>query len=113
MISLLLAALVAAQDPASAFEARVFRAPDGRTLPYRIFVPKAHPTAKNRKFPLVLHPHGGGGRGSDNTAQVSGGNVPGISLWLRDEIQAADPSFVLAPQCPTDETWTLPTKANR
>lgn len=72
----------------------------GTTIVYRLFVPYSTP-APGRMYPIVLALHGVGERGSDNSAQL--GNH--IIDWADETRQAANASFVLVPQCPSDEYW--------
>jgi len=75
-------------------------------LNYRLFVPLGyHP---DQKYPLVLWLHGGNGRGSDNTRQLTGGNQLGSHFWISRDVQRTLPAFVLAPQCPLGQTWSEP-----
>jgi predicted peptidase len=85
-----------ARAQASAFQAGSFKAADGLTLPYRIFIPKNRDPKK--AYPLVLAMHGAGERGTDNMLQLTTHNL--ATVWARDSNQAKYPSFVLAPQCP-------------
>ncbi len=85
-------------DVVDGFESRIFNG-----LPYRLFIPDGYvPTESYR---LVLFLHGAGGRGSDNLAQISGGNFAGSHLWTKPEHQAVYPCFVVAPQCPSGNQW--------
>jgi predicted peptidase len=86
------------------FQARIFRNQAGESIPYRLFVPET--VNKTEKYPLVLWLHGGAGRGSDNLKQISGGNTLGSHVWTSADRQAKQPSFVVAPQCPEDNSWT-------
>jgi predicted peptidase len=84
----------------------VVKKPDGTvdaTYRYRLVEPSAEALAKaDGKLPLVVFLHGSGERGSDNTAQLKH-----FAGWTAtDEFQSRAPSFVLAMQCPADETWT-------
>lgn len=72
-------------------------------MPYRLFVPRTY--NKQRKYPLVLWLHGGAGRGNDNVRQISGGNEIGAHVWTQPENQSRHSCFVLAPQCPDNESW--------
>jgi predicted peptidase len=84
-------------------QAKAYKDLQGRTMPYRLFVP---PNRSNQKrFPLVLFLHGGGGRGDDNLKQIQGGNGFIIDLLTKPESQAKYPCFVLAPQSPQQEGW--------
>src|SRR5215467_2175214 len=84
-------------------QARSYKGAHGRIMPYRLFVP-AHYTA-DRRYPLVLFLHGGGGRGNDNLKQIQGGNGFIIDLLVKPESQVKFPCFVLAPQSPQQEGW--------
>ncbi|MDB5321450.1 MAG: hypothetical protein JWN40_3081 [Phycisphaerales bacterium] len=75
------------------FEAREYKDADGNVLLYRLYKPKNY--NPNQKFPLVLFLHGAGERGNNNIAQVRD-----ALHWSRDEVQTANPCFILAPQCP-------------
>jgi predicted peptidase len=85
-----------ARAQASAFQAGSFKAADGLTIPYRLFIPKNRDPKK--AYPLVLAMHGAGERGTDNMLQLTTHNL--ATVWARDSNQAKYPSFVLAPQCP-------------
>jgi hypothetical protein len=72
------------------------------TLPYRLFVPPSYDAAK--QYPLILHLHGSGERGTDNRIQLS--SQAGPLAFLFQENQAKQPCFLVAPQCPTTGNWT-------
>lgn len=94
-----------ADGEVAAYKAREFRRKNGRgSMPYRLFVPANYD--KNKRYPLVLWLHGGGGRGSDNLKQIIDGNAVGASFWISAAVQERWPSFVLAPQCPVGRTWS-------
>jgi predicted peptidase len=81
------------------YEARIYTAPDGKTLQYRLLLPPSYD--KNQKYPLILFFHGSGERGNDNLAQLT---------WVakdfaQPEFEAKYPCFVIAPQCPNDQKW--------
>ncbi len=84
---------------AEAYEAVVFKASSGETLPYRLLKPEPQPSGA--KVPLVLFFHGAGERGSDNTSQLR----HGAPLFAKPEVQKAYPAYVMAPQCPLDHLW--------
>jgi len=86
----------AGQDVIDGFAARTFTAANGKTMPYRLFVPDAD--ARKNRLPLVLYLHGGGGIGTDNQKQISGGNANGTHVWTTPAAQRRHPAFVLAPQ---------------
>ena len=101
--ALLLPKQIVVAQKASVFLTKIYKNSRGETMPYRLFVP--HPYNKRRKYPLVLWLHGGAGRGNDNVKQVSGGNTIGSHVWTRPENQSTNPCFVVAPQCPDNESW--------
>ena len=73
------------------------------TYRYRLVEPSAEAIAKaDGKLPLIVFLHGSGERGSDNTAQLKH-----FAGWTAtEEFQSKAPCFVLAVQCPADESWT-------
>jgi predicted peptidase len=91
------------QQPVAPFVPRLF-ARNGQHMPYRLFVPQG--AAPDRPLPLVVWLHGASGVGTDNRAQIeAGGNDVGSRLWVRPEVQAKYPAFVVAPQSPASEVW--------
>jgi predicted peptidase len=82
-----------AQRVTPGFESHTFRASAGQVIPYRLFRP-----VNTGKSALVLYLHGGGALGSDNQAQIAGGNLFGSHIWALEENQMRHPAFVLAPQ---------------
>src|SRR5882762_10434396 len=100
------ASSLAAQTPTGSFTAGTFIASNGKVLPYRLFAPVL--SAQVRRLPLIVYLHGGGGAGTDNNRQISGGNEAGTRLWLRPELQTRHPAFVVAPQAPVNEPWGAP-----
>ena len=71
----------------------------GDTLNYRMLIPKDFD--KNKKYPLVLFMHGAGERGNDNKAQL----IHGASLFLKEENRRLYNSFVIFPQCDSNDYW--------
>lgn len=70
----------------------------GDTLNYRLL----HPDYDTlRKYPLVVFLHGAGERGNDNESQLKWG----VMNLATDQAMAMHPAFVLAPQCPENDTW--------
>ena len=81
----------------------VYKATNGKNLPYRLYVPDDYDSSK--KYPLVLFFHGAGERGTDNNAQISAGSV--MQRLLTDTESKRFPCLILAPQCPGDSQWVL------
>ena len=99
----LLMTSVLSQAPGAPFAPRAF-ARDGKIMPYRLFVPDE--AARSKPLPLVVWLHGASGLGTDNLRQITeGGNEFGLRLWIRPELQAKYPSFVVAPQMPAGQMW--------
>jgi predicted peptidase len=70
-------------------------------IPWRLHVPP-EASADNR-LPLIFFLHGAGRRGDDNLGPMD----LAVEFW-KQEAQARNPCFVLAPQCPRGRTW-IPT----
>jgi len=102
ILLLLLLALVSpvVSRAAEEYEARTFAGTEGAQLGYRLLTPRNYDPAK--KYPLVVFLHGAGERGTDNAAQLK----HGAPLFLKAEAREKYPCFVVAPQCPPDQTWT-------
>jgi predicted peptidase len=71
----------------------------GRTMAYRLFVPRNHDPGK--QYPLILSLHGAGSRGRDNLKQLR----PWVAGWLDEAVQKAHPCIILMPQCPSRKQW--------
>lgn len=69
-----------------------------KTLPYRILKPEN--IAQGEKYPLVLFLHGAGEKGTDNQKQLVN------FVWRFAELKNKYPCFVLAPQCPQNDSWS-------
>ena len=82
------------------FEARVHKDPDGKTLPYRLLVPKGYDAAK--PWPLVVWLHGSGERGANNRLQLANFVA---EAFLSDSARLQFPCFVMAPQCSLTSGW--------
>ena len=96
-------AALSAQDVVDGFVARSFKAANGLTMPYRLFIPDAE--ARKKPLPLVVYLHGGGGVGDDNLKQISGGNTYGTRGWTTPDAQRKHPAYVVAPQLPQNQQW--------
>jgi lysophospholipase L1-like esterase/poly(3-hydroxybutyrate) depolymerase len=85
---------------AEEFAARRFTAADGASIGYRLLAPEK--LEAGRKYPLVLFLHGAGERGDDNAAQMK----HGVAAFASKDARERFPCFVLAPQCPKEQTWS-------
>lgn len=72
---------------------------DGADFPY-LLLPPAN-VEEGKSYPLVLFLHGAGERGSDNKAHWRHFPERMASAEYREKY----PCFVLAPQCPEEQTW--------
>lgn len=81
-----------------AFEKHVFKNHENE-LPYRMLQPKNFDS--NQKYPLLLFLHGAGERGNDNEKQL----IHGGNLFLSAIQSDQYPSFMVFPQCPTEDYW--------
>lgn len=82
------------------FEARNFKNSKGERLPYRFFQPKRSVSDQN-KIPLLIHLHGAGERGTDNSVQL----IHGLANLVKPENQAKYPCYIIVPQCPPQYRW--------
>ncbi len=87
-------------DPLTLFEPREFADDAGNTLKYRLLKPKDFNASK--QYPLVIFLHGAGERGDDNAAQL----VHGMAEFCKADRRENYPCYVLAPQCPNEQTWS-------
>lgn len=71
----------------------------GDTLRYRLLYPDYDTL---RRYPLVVFLHGSGERGSDNRAQLKWG----VQEFASDAMMALHPAVVIAPQCPSGQSWS-------
>ena len=101
MLLLFPAVLAIGQEREDLLIAKVYEGSQGRTMPYRLYVPKSDD--KRKPYPLVLYLHGGGGRGDDNRKQIEGANGYLVDLLISGS-QIKNPSIVVVPQSPA-EGW--------
>lgn len=86
----------------SDFKAMEHESPQGGRLLYRLLEP-VNPDPC-RKYPLVLYLHGAGGRGSDNTRQLTdAGFCP--NLLNKSQFRARYACYLIAPQVPHKKRW--------
>ena len=73
---------------------RLYEPRSDSEMPYRLMKPLG--LAANKRYPVIVSLHGGGGRGTDNRKQLRAWN-----RLLADEARRSEyPSYVLAPQSP-------------
>jgi predicted peptidase len=82
------------------FQVAKFENAECKSIPYRLLKPEA--VEPGKKYPLVLFLHGIGERGSNNSRQLT----HGVGDFARPENRWKHPCFVVAPQCPLDDSWT-------
>lgn len=81
------------------FNAQQYVDEEGDTLNYRIAFPDF---SGSESYPLVIFLHGGGERGNDNKVQLKWG----VQNFASDEAMMTYKAIVLAPQSPSDATWS-------
>lgn len=86
---------------ADLLEKKTYTNDAGKTLPFRLLKPENYDPKK--KYPLVIFLHGAGERGKDNTAQL----IHGVPEFAKEENRKKYPCFLIAPQCPKDEKWSV------
>lgn len=96
--TLAVALFVAAGVSAQSGTPLVYDDGNGNTLPYRLFLPPGI-NDPGASFPLVVHLHGAGERGTNNTAQLA--FIDGLIA----ETQTDHPSILVVPQAPSGSRW--------
>lgn len=71
---------------------------DGKSIPYRLLIPKGVEAGKS--YPLILSMHGMGSVGSDNAKQLFT-----TGMIASNPVVKAEKVFILAPQCPESDRW--------
>jgi predicted peptidase len=84
---------------ASRFSSEKYLSGKGDTLNYRLLKPEK---TLQQKYPLVIFLHGSGERGNDNEKQLKWG----VLNFATDQMLIAHPAFVIAPQCPDNQSWS-------
>lgn len=90
--------IINAQDLASFQKRWLVQGAD--TLPYRILYPLNYDSSK--RYPVLFFLHGGGERGTDNTAQLTHGGA----FFLQERAKNHFPAFLVFPQCARNSYWS-------
>jgi predicted peptidase len=85
------------------FVARVFTNSAGKTLPYRLLIPKGYDSKQG--YPVILYLHGAAGRGQDNLEPLNWGPL----LFLEPSLREKHRFFLVVPQCPRTSGWVKTT----
>lgn len=96
---LLLSVSFARAADTNAFLTRIYTNPVGKTLPYRLLLPKDYDP--QQAFPMIVYLHGAAGRGNDNAEPLNWGPLLFLEPSLRDKHRF----FVVVPQCPLSSSW--------
>lgn len=88
----------------NAFNEKLFVNTRNERMRYLLFVPKDYD--KQKKYPLVLWLHGGGSVGDDLQLLLRYGDKHGVLYFARSDNQSKYPSFIVAPQCPQNRSWS-------
>lgn len=95
------------QSPlAEAFKVRTYKAPEGDSLRYLLYVPENYNSKK--KYPVILWLHGKSARGNNLEILLSWGEGYGPLFFARPENQKKFPCFIVVPQCPAGQLWAGP-----
>ena len=99
---------ISVEAAAALCSSRLYTAPDGGTIPYRVHIPEIAAGAASRKdapgLPLVLFLHGAGERGTDTEPLVRFPTVRHL-LARNAMVEDAEQAIVIAPQCPAGKRW--------
>ena len=79
--------------------AHVWRSANGESLPYRVHSPEN--PRPGWRYPLVLHLHGAGSRGTNNVDQLNVGPKQ-LLEWMT---RSGRDCVLVAPQCPNGKQW--------
>jgi predicted peptidase len=88
-----------AEERPGVFIKKIFESDNGGTLPYQFRIPENYQV--DRRYPLLVFLHGAGELGDDNSRQTI--NFPGN--FLNAPNSRDYPFFIIAPQCPSKDTW--------
>jgi predicted peptidase len=83
----------------SLFSRQTYKNSAGDSLQYRFLFPD---NDTSLRYPLVIFLHGSGERGNDNEAQLKWG----VMNFATDYNMKTHPAFVIAPQCPLNQSWS-------
>ncbi|MCD4831399.1 MAG: prolyl oligopeptidase family serine peptidase [Anaerohalosphaeraceae bacterium] len=86
------------EPPVSGYHSFFYQAQDEQKLKYRFYSPSENDGKK--KYPLVVHFHGAGSRGDNNTSQI----YLACKVTSEENVKK-HPCFVFAPQCPFKKKW--------
>ena len=86
--------------PKEVFAAGSYKASNGLTIPYRYYLPESYRTA-GKAYPVFIHMHGNGSRGTDNVGQISKTGTELNTAVFRSDYDC----IMIAPQCPATDMW--------
>ena len=86
--------------PKEVFAAGSYKASNGLTIPYRYYLPESYRTA-GKTYPVFIHMHGNGSRGTDNVGQISKTGTELNTAVFRSDYDC----IMIAPQCPATDMW--------
>ena len=86
--------------PKEVFDAGSYKASNGLTVPYRYYLPESYKTS-GKTYPVFIHMHGNGSRGTDNAKQISATGTELNTAVFRSDYDC----IMIAPQCPATDMW--------
>ena len=81
------------------FLKKIYESENGGSIPYQFLIPENFD--EDHQYPLLVFLHGAGELGHDNSSQLV--NFP--TNFLNEPNRLGYPSFIIAPQCPSADTW--------
>lgn len=86
--------------PKNIFAKGSYTASNGLTIPYRYYLPESY-KASGKTYPVFIHMHGNGSRGTDNAKQISATGTELNTAVFRSDYDC----IMIAPQCPASDMW--------
>ena len=86
-------------SPPQRIDGNLWHSGEFHGLKYRLLYPANYNSSQ--EYPLVVFLHGSGESGNDNVSQIRNG----VELFGDPFYRSQFPAFVLAPQCPEDDSW--------
>lgn len=86
--------------PKDVFAKGSYKASNGLTIPYRYYLPEQYKTS-GKTYPVFIHMHGNGSRGTDNEGQISKTGTELNTAVFRSDYDC----IMIAPQCPATDMW--------
>ncbi len=105
IVVLLLPCHAADIDLITVMEAKTYSDKDmsGLNIPYRIYLPESYSVSGS--YCLLVHIHGAGERGNNNTAQIAQKDQTELIRRIIGDGELSKKFIIVAPQCPSNSIW--------